>query len=121
MILRSNHFFILIHFYQFIVSITRSRAYYGYNKLIKMDKNKKVIGSENHYYYASYNSDNSVRCNKDLSKLTIHENKWSEGDVIRISLNMDKGIIKFYLNDKKVRKAVSVDKNATFYPIILYS
>ena len=98
-----------------------SRAVYGFNKLVKMDKNKKVIGCENHFYYASYRADNTVRCDKDLSKLSVHENGWKEGDVIRISLNMDKGFIRFYLNDKRVRKQVSVDKNATFYPIILYS
>eukprot|EP01083_Nonionella_stella_P066679 175818_1 len=88
-----------------------ARVVYGYNK-----KNAK-----HSFYYASYNKDNSVRCTKDLSLLKMHQSAWREGDVIRVALDLSKGIVKFYLNDKKVRKTISIERNKTYYPIILYA
>eukprot|EP01083_Nonionella_stella_P147374 464862_1 len=87
-----------------------ARAVYGYNEMNPT------------FYYAAYNDDNKVRINKDLSSLAVHNNRqWCEGDVIRICLNQSKGWIKFYLNQKQVRKTISIEKNRTYYPIILYS
>eukprot|EP01083_Nonionella_stella_P091354 255411_1 len=83
-----------------------SRVVYGYNEL--------------RFFYASYNEDNSKRIEKDLSKLHVHKKRWSAGDVIRICLDLDKGKVKFYLNGKQVRKTISVEKNKTYYPIIMY-
>eukprot|EP01083_Nonionella_stella_P170137 578331_1 len=98
-----------------------ARVVYGYNKLVKMDKNRRVSGTEHSFYYASYNKDNSVRCTKDLSSIDMHQRAWRTGDVITIGLNLSKGIVKFYLNGKKVRKTISIERNNIYYPIILYS
>eukprot|EP01084_Bolivina_argentea_P166269 288700_1 len=87
-----------------------SRAIYGYNHL------------NNSFYYASYNKNNTLRCNKDLTQLKVHQNGiWRHGDIIKIVLNSDKGNIKFYLNEKQVRKSVSIQPNTTYYPIISFS
>ncbi len=74
-----------------------ARAIYGYNDL------------NNSFYYSSYNTDNKLRCNKNLSQLKIHRNgHWCKGDEIKICLN-----------GKQVRKAVSIATNTTYYPIIV--
>eukprot|EP01084_Bolivina_argentea_P126365 223760_1 len=88
-----------------------ARSVYGYN-------NMKPT-----FYYASYNKNNTVRLNKDLDDLKVHkENKtWDTGDVITVRLNMNKYSIKYFLNGQQVRKTISIQKNATYYPIILYS
>eukprot|EP01084_Bolivina_argentea_P317570 550629_1 len=98
-----------------------ARAVYGYNTLMKLNKNNKYKGTENNFYYASYNNDNTARCNKDLSTLNIHQKPWSKNDVIKISVNLTKSSVKFFLNGKQVRKTVSIQKNVIYYPIILYS
>eukprot|EP01084_Bolivina_argentea_P152028 265263_1 len=89
-----------------------ARCVYGYNKL-----NRR----RNNFYYASYNSNNNMRCNKDLSQLNIHQMKWKSGDIIKICLDLTKGMCKFFLNGQKVRKTISIEKNNIYYPIILYS
>ena len=86
-----------------------ARAVYGCNQ------------QNNSFYYASYNANNKVRCKKDLSQLNVHANGWKSGDVIKVCLNLNKGNIKFYLNDTKVRKKLSVQKNTMYYPIIVWS
>eukprot|EP01084_Bolivina_argentea_P105694 189282_1 len=85
-----------------------ARVVYGYER------------ENNAFYYASYNSDNTERCKKDLSLLNMHEEGWKAGDVIRVGLNIAKGKIKFYLNDKQVRKTISIEKseNCTYYPVV---
>ena len=86
-----------------------ARAVYGYDHV------------DEEFYYASYNEDNSIRCNKDLTQLDIHQTKWCRGSVIRIVLDCDKGKIRFYLNGIQVRKAVSIEKGPTYYPIVVFS
>ena len=86
-----------------------ARAVYGYNS------------SNKSFYYASYNRDNTHRCNKNLSNLDIHETGWKSGDLIKINLNLIKGKIRFFLNGKQVRKTISVERGVTFYPIIVFS
>ena len=73
----------------------------------------------NSIYYASYNSNGTQRCHKEL-KSNNNENKWKEGDVIKIYLDLDRWNIKFYLNDKKVRKAISVEPYKKYYPVISF-
>jgi len=82
-----------------------ARAIYGNNKEI------------NQFYYASMNKDNSSRCSKKLSS----DSSWSEGDDIKICLDLNKGSITFMLNGKKVRKSISVQPNTTYYPFISYA
>eukprot|EP01084_Bolivina_argentea_P257188 433240_1 len=68
------------------------------------------------FYYSSYNKDNSCRCKKDLSALS----SWWKKDEIKVCLDLDKGTIVFMLNDKKVRKSISVQKNVVYYPIVSF-
>eukprot|EP01084_Bolivina_argentea_P059965 109551_1 len=86
-----------------------ARAVYGYD------------GRQNSFYYASYNNDNYARCNKNLSEMNILGCYFSEGDVITVSLDLEVGRVKFFVNDQQVRKAISVARNTDYYPIILYS
>eukprot|EP01084_Bolivina_argentea_P286850 492140_1 len=83
---------------------------------------RAVYGSEsgsNLSYYASYNADGKSRCYKDLSR--ISETKWKKGDVITISLDLNKHKVKYYKQGKKVRKTLSLEANNTYYPIIAFS
>merc|ERR1712113_98710 len=80
------------------------------------------LHSKNSIYYASYNDNDTTRCFKDLSnKRLIMQNYWKIGDVIKICLFLDTFRIKFFLNDKKVRKTISLQPNKTYYPIISFS
>ncbi len=64
-----------------------ARSVYGYNHLQQV------------FYYASYNKDNSVRCEKDVSNLAVHKHyHWRKNDVIKIWIHCKKGKIKYYLN-----------------------
>ena len=69
-------------------------------------------------YYASYNHNGTQRCRKELK----HDDgaKWKEGDIIKIYLDLDRWSIKFYLNEKKVRKAISVEPYKKYYPVISF-
>eukprot|EP01084_Bolivina_argentea_P124854 221249_1 len=74
--------------------------------------------NNNEFYYSSYGKGNKQRCHKDLTKLNVHQNGWKNGDIIKICLNLNKGNIKFYLNDKKIRRTLSVEKRIKYYPIV---
>ena len=83
-------------------------------------------------YYASYNNNATQRCYKDLSSWSNDKNnknnknnnqkmnEWKQGDIIKVYLDLDRWNIKFYLNDKKVRKAISVEPYKKYYPVISF-
>eukprot|EP01083_Nonionella_stella_P174723 606518_1 len=73
---------------------------------------------DQHSYYSSFNMNNSSRCMKGLAACY---SSWCEGDEIRVHLDLDKGVIAFYLNDKQVRKSLSVQRNVMYYPIICFA
>ena len=82
---------------------------------------RAFIGNElctNSSYYASYNSNNKERIFKDLSHNFLIG--WVAGDEIKICLDCDKGNIKFFLNNQKVRKTISIQKNIIYFPIISF-
>eukprot|EP01084_Bolivina_argentea_P144619 253686_1 len=87
-----------------------SRATYGY----------RTENDAQRFFYASYNTDNTTRCHKDLSSCDVDHEPFKKGDVIKICLNLKKGNVKFYRNNDKVRKTISLEKNS-YYPIIAYS
>ena len=70
-------------------------------------------------YYASYNMDGKERCYRDLSKNS--KIGWCTGDIIKVCLDLDKWKVKFYLNDQKVRKTMSIQRNNIYYPIISFA
>eukprot|EP01084_Bolivina_argentea_P317567 550624_1 len=83
---------------------------------------RAIYGNElctNSVYYGSYNSDGLERCYRDLSK----DSKigWITGDIIKVCLNLVNWRIKFCRNGVPVRKAMSLQKNQTYYPMILFS
>eukprot|EP01084_Bolivina_argentea_P019668 36583_1 len=70
-------------------------------------------------YYGSYNEDGTQRCYRNLiNKYHIH---WNSGDTIKVCINLDKWRIKYFLNNKKVRKPMSLQKNKMYYPIICFA
>ena len=75
------------------------------------------FASSDSAYYASYNADDKERCFKDLSKTT---NRLSVGDAIKISLDLVKFRIKFFVNDAKVRKPLSLQANKIYFPCISF-
>ena len=81
---------------------------------------RAIYGNElctNTSYYASYNDNNKQRCYKDLqSKIG-----WCQGDIIRVCLDLEQWKMKFFLNDKRVRKAISLQPFKTYYPIISFA
>lgn len=80
---------------------------------------KIVYGNEKRSgpcYYASYNSDGSVRVKK-----TISQKSWAVGDIVRTVLNLKKGNIQFFINGRKARKKLSVPKNRKYYPMLLFT
>merc|ERR1712212_1276192 len=82
-----------------------ARAFYG----------NYLFGHEN--YYASYNTDGYARCRKDVSQKI----GWCTGDVIRTELDLKKGCVRFFLNGKKVRKTISIQKSRTYHPFICFA
>ena len=70
-------------------------------------------------YYASYNRNNKQRCYRDLSSTS--KIGWCTGDILRVTLDLDKFKIKFFINDKKVRKTMSLERYNIYYPIISFS
>ena len=87
-------------------NILGARAVYG---------NELMSGTN---YYASYNDNGQARCHRDLSQMTVHKIGWCQGDVIKVTLNLRKGLIRFWLNNMRVRKKISLQKNKTYYPFI---
>ena len=80
---------------------------------------RSVYGNElfsNKHWYASYNDDGSVRCNKKINMKI----GWCSGDVIKIVLNLKRGSIQYYMNGVKVRKIISLQKGKAYYPIISF-
>eukprot|EP01084_Bolivina_argentea_P285993 490536_1 len=69
-------------------------------------------------YYASYNNDGTERCYKDLNG--NDKILWSIGDVIKVCINLDQYRIKFYVNDVKIRKTLSLEMGYTYYPIVMF-
>ena len=100
---------------------------------------RAVYGNElmsDKVYYASYNDNGSVRCYKDLVKAVNDETDandanvkkrkkrkigWCQGDVIKVALDLERWKCTFYLNGKKVRKSISVQRGRMYYPIISYA
>ena len=103
---------------------------------------RAVYGNElmtDSVYYASYNDNGKIRCYKDLVKAANEENAnddhgkgikkrmkkrkigWCQGDVIKVALDLERWKCTFYLNDKKVRKSISVQRGRMYYPIISYA
>eukprot|EP01084_Bolivina_argentea_P220274 373342_1 len=80
-----------------------SRAIYG---------NDKQLGRN---YYASYNDNGHVRINKDLTG-----KYWSDGDVVKVCLDLCNWRMRFYLNGQKVRKVISLQKYKVYFPVISY-
>eukprot|EP01084_Bolivina_argentea_P155290 270626_1 len=80
---------------------------------------RALYGSiEQTFYYASFNVDNTCRCEKTLDDAN---GAWSDGDEVTVRLDMEKGSISFFLNGVRVRKSMSVQRNVVYYPIISYS
>merc|ERR1712113_175275 len=86
-----------------------SRAFY-FNELLS--------GS---LYYGSYNENGKKRCFKDLSNYKKNKTGWCTGDIIKISLDLDKSKIRYFVNDKKILKSMSLESKQMYYPIILFS
>ena len=88
---------------------------------------RAVYGNElmtDSVYYASYNDNGKVRCYKNLVKDKKKRNRtigWCQGDVIKVSLDLDRWKCTFYLNGNKVRKSISVQPERMYYPIISYA
>jgi len=83
---------------------------------------RAVYGNElltDSLYYASFDEDNNQRCFKDLSKSS--KIGWCTGDVIKVSLDLKKWKVKFYRNNHKVRKTISLQPNRVYYPIFAFS
>eukprot|EP01084_Bolivina_argentea_P070870 128863_1 len=71
------------------------------------------------FYYASYNENNFERCYKQLDK--YHRYTYlNEGDIVKIVLDLYKGNVTFYLNNKKIGKTIKIQKNKVYYPITTY-
>ena len=70
-------------------------------------------------YYGSWNASGKERCFRDLAdKCHIG---WCTGDIIKVVLDCNKWRMKYYLNGKRVRKSMSLEKGKTYYPIIQFS
>jgi len=67
-------------------------------------------------FYGSVNEDGTARCSRDLRP--FFEIGWTVGDLITVKLNLDKWRIKFSLNGKSVRYAMSLDPNKVYYPMV---
>ena len=83
---------------------------------------RAVYGSElfgDLMYYSSYNDDGSCRCRKDLKQQ--YKIGWTTGDKIKVVLNLNRCNIQFYLNGKKVRKTLSLQRGKRYYPIVAFS
>eukprot|EP01083_Nonionella_stella_P171341 585074_1 len=74
-------------------------------------------GDTNAFYYASYNENNFERCKVNLNKYHKGDH-WNEGDRIRICLDLQEKSVKFYLNGKRMRKRIKIQKNRKYYPIM---
>lgn len=85
---------------------------------------RAIFGNEllsNSLYYASYNGDGKTRCFADLSKMQNRTIGWCTGDVITVCCDLRKLRIKFLLNGENVRKTMSLQKCAGYYPCIAFS
>ena len=91
-----------------------ARAIYGYKQRLKDDKKSAFYN-----YYASIDDDREARCYKKLSK--IKQQRWKKGDIIKVCLNLRQNNITFYLNGRKVRKTISLQKGKVYYPVIAYT
>jgi len=81
-----------------------ARAVFGYD----------LLGDSQ--FYGSFDADGQERC---FRRLSAHF-RWSVGDEIRVQLDLNRLEIKFYLNDKLVRRAMSLQPN-TYYPMLCCS
>ena len=83
---------------------------------------RAVYGNElwtDSVYYGSWNSNGKKRCYRDLRDK--HHIGWCSGDVIKVKLDLDSWKIKFWLNDVRVRKSISLEAGKTYYPAIGFS
>lgn len=68
--------------------------------------------------YGSWNQDGKTRCFRDLSpKLQCY----AVGDILRVKLDLKRNKIRFFLNDEKVRSAMSVQCGNTYHPFIAFT
>ncbi len=81
---------------------------------------RTVYGSDcQTFYYASYNENNFERCYKQLNE--YHKYSYlNEGDIVKVVLDLYKGNVAFYLNNKKIKSTVNIQKSKVYYPIISY-
>jgi len=89
---------------------------------------RAIFGSTRHAnYYVSLNDNKVRRSFFRLSVKNVHINQQGrtahhtlkQGDVIRVSLDLKKGNIKFYINEQKP-KTMTLQKNKTYYPFVAF-
>merc|ERR1740123_406656 len=91
------------------------------NKCVKNESGfgaRAVFGNDasaNIAYYASLNDDESTRCVKDLCK---ESKPLCTGDLVKISLDLNKFRFKFFVNDERIRKPLSLQANKIYFPCI---
>eukprot|EP01084_Bolivina_argentea_P040333 74546_1 len=91
-------------------------------KYTEQFKSRAIYGNEsysNSVYYGSYNENGTERCFRDLEN-NFHI-IWKSGDIIKVCVDLNKWKIKFFLNDEKVRKDMSLEHDKIYYPVILLS
>jgi len=49
-----------------------------------------------------------------------YNQSWTSGDVIKVCLDLDRNRVTYYLNDKRVRKSVSLQVGKRYFPIISF-
>ena len=88
----------------------------------KQFKSRSVYGCEmssEKLFYGSWNANGKKRCYRDLTP--YFDVGWTVGSVITVNLNLDKQRIKYLLNGKPVRYAMSVEPGKAYFPIICFS
>jgi len=75
-----------------------------------------VASDTNDAFYASLNENGSARCFKPLKGWAF-----GAGDTVKVGLDLQKSKVKFWRNDEKVRKTLSLEPKRVFYPCICFS
>ena len=71
-------------------------------------------------FHDAYDDNNKLTYDKKFKKKGNSQSEfvWQKGDIIKVSLNLNKWSVKFYLNNKQVGKSIALTKDLTYYPIL---
>ena len=71
-------------------------------------------------FHDAYDDNNKLTYDKKFKKKGSQPSEfvWGKGDIIKVTLNLNKSSIKFYLNGKQVGRSIGLTKDLTYYPII---